>query len=1087
MRSLWKIQVFCFLCLISFVSCNFVSTNSLRQESSEDYGTLTVLTGNGSSSRTLMADKIEKADVTVSGYGMTPITKNDVEVQNGRGTFTIERIPVGKNRIITIEAKHSVGGVLSKIDGLVIRNVVDINAGKGNSATVNWASTALGNVYSNLLSGNYDISSLKADDVKALLPTGVHSSLVDSAAIAKDIIDGNKTAKKPDEYKLNSSSVTFSASLENENIEKNSFYACITDPLSQKIELTGSSQTISDVSPGSWNFYITDGKGIVLYSEKVTVASGGSLSVNGGNPIVLKTLSSAKIGEKHPELGKYSVVSGAGTDAKTGSSISGGNATFVLYSRNAEKVLLEIYSKAYGESEPELDYWMTKDSQNYWRVTVKGLPENTLYAFRCWGPNWTYDESWKRGGSRAGFKSDCDSSGNRFNPNKVLFDPYAKEISHDKSNPLALKSDGRQHGGNIYSTGATTYEPLNKPHREVDTAFCAPKSVLIVNSDKNYGTKPAIPAQDASIYEAHARGITKHPSAAKLGDILKSVSGDKISGFENVQNVPSNLLGTYAGAAYIAPYLKALGINTIELLPVHESDNDANPDDEPGGNYWAYMTYGYFAPDRRYSSDKSLGGPTREFKQMVKAFHDNGMEVYLDVVYNHSGEGGTYNGATDNFAQAELTFMRGIDNSTYYSLVKDNAGSYWQTTGCGNNLQCDNPIVRKLILDSLEYWIDDMGVDGFRFDLATVLGRVNDGNGNWNYNENAQTLKDIVDLGNRKNVEMIAESWDTGAGSYQVGNFPNGWGGWNGRFRDSIRGYVNTGNKGSFNDFLYGDQDNFLREGGPHKSINFVVAHDGFTLADLVSYAGKGNETNGQAWPFGPSDGGSSDYNSLSFVDYTNENTKTASKRQAARNYIAIQMMSRGVPMIVWGDEFSRTQNGNNNPYNVDSVATWSNYNMINTSSPHIVPTGGGGAYHNNFGTFNNDKNVNGNFAFMQYMLNLRANEPALRQKDYDSVKYEYYTNTTNDYDMVRIRGSSVSGGSDYLLLMNMRAEEKYFNIPASGVGNKWVLIADTQNYYENSFNCWSEAESPFIHNQYEYNNYGVKPWSVVIFKQVKQ
>lgn len=801
-------------------------------------------------------------------------------------------------------------------------------------------------------------------------------------------------------------------------------------------------------------------------------------------------LSSKALGERHPSSGDFSVVSNAGADAKTGSSISGGNATFVLYSKNAEKVLLEIYSKAYGESEPELDYWMTKDSKDYWRVTVKGLPENTLYAFRCWGPNWTYDENWKRGGSSAGFKSDCDSSGNRFNPNKVLFDPYAKEISHDKSNPLALKSDGKQHYGNIYSTGSTTYLPLNKPHREVDTAFCAPKSVLIVNSDKNYGTKPAIPAQDASIYEAHARGITKHPSAAKLGDILKSVSTDKISGFENVQNVPVELLGTYAGAAYIAPYLKALGINTIEFLPVHESDNDGNPADQPGGNYWAYMTYGFFAPDRRYSSDKSLGGPTREFKEMVKTFHDNGMEVYLDVVYNHSGEGGTYNGVADQFAQAELTFMRGIDNSTYYSLVQGTPGSYWETTGCGNNLQCDNPIVRKLILDSLEYWIDDMGVDGFRFDLATVLGREKDSNGNWNINNNAQTLKDIIDLGNQKNVEMIAESWDTGAGSYKVGEFPNGWGGWNGRYRDSIRGYVNTGNRtarddGNVNDFINGDYKYFLNEGGPHKSINFVVAHDGFTLADLVSYEGKGNAQNGQAWPFGPSDGGSSDHNSLGFGH------DPKMKRQAARNYIAIQMMSRGVPMIVWGDEFSRTQNGNNNPYNVDSVATWSNYNMINTSSPHNITTGGDGAYHNNFGTFANSSNTNGNFAFMQYMLNLRANEPALRQTDY-SVTYEFKhengnQNLSGDGRCVwlRIKGSSVSGGSDYLVFMNMYTSKVDYAVPSPASGCKWVRLADTDSWAENDFNCWKESESSDPRTSS--GTYGVNPWSVVIFKQVRQ
>ncbi len=737
---------------------------------------------------------------------------------------------------------------------------------------------------------------------------------------------------------------------------------------------------------------------------------------------------------------------------KLGATVTSNGVQFAVYSRNATRIMLEIYDEAYGK-DAKYEYWMEKDSDDIWRVTVEGAGHGTLYAFRAWGPNWEYNENWKRGNSMEGYISNVDSNGNRFNPNKVLFDPYAKELTHDKSNPTVL---GDKNAG-MFGTGYGL--------SELDTGKYAPKSIVIDDNTET-GTQSQIPQEKAIIYEAHVRGITKHPSSASLETILSGIEG-----FDAVENIPAEYQGTYKGAGMLAPYLKALGVNTIELLPVHESDNDGNPENAPGGNYWAYMTYGYFAPDRRYSYDKSHGGPTKEFKEMVKAFHDAGMEVYLDVVFNHSGEGGTWGDDADS---AELTFMRGLDNSTYYCLTDGNK-KYWETTGCGNNLQCDNPVVRKLILDSLNYWIDEMGVDGFRFDLAPVLGR-EEFYGSWNFNQNAKTITDIAQLGYEKNIEMIAEAWDCQwPEGYQVGQFPIHWGEWNGRFRDAIRSYVGSGNWGSMGDFIYGDEANFNDQGGPQKSVNFVVAHDGFTLADLCSYDGAGNAQNSLLqWPFGPSDGGNDAKNNLSF------GTDPIDKRRAARNYIAIQMMSRGVPMIVWGDEFSRTQNGNNNPYNIDSVATWSNYNMINTKSPHTVSTGGGGSYHNNFGTFNNAENVNGNFMFMKYMLNLRAKEPALNQKDYDSVGYYY--ESPNDWKgatRVHIDGSAVSGGSDYLLMMNMTGGDVDFTIPSPETGKKWICIVDTQYYFETNFNCWNENSA------YDKNTYEVKPWSVVIFKEM--
>lgn len=756
---------------------------------------------------------------------------------------------------------------------------------------------------------------------------------------------------------------------------------------------------------------------------------------------------------------------------RLGAHADGDAATFAVYSKNAQLVLLEIYDNAYG-TDAVYQCWMEKGTDHIWRAKINGVTNGTLYAFRCWGPNWTYDPAWQRGNSGVGFVSDYDGNGNRFNPNKVLFDPYAKELSHDKSNLTAL--GGGQDAG-MFASGGDAYKGV--PRREFDTGKYAPKSVFVEDTT-SFGIKPNIAQKDALIYEAHVRGLTKHPSTANLQSILAGIEG-----FEAIQNIPNEYQGTYKGAGMMASYLKALGINTIELLPVHETDNDGNPDDSPGGNFWGYMTFGYFAPDRRYSSDKSYGGPTKEFKEMVKAFHDAGIEVYLDVVFNHSGEGGNWGANKED--TADILFFKGFDNSEYYALPASSPGSYWETSGCGNNLRCDNPIVRDFIVDSLTYWLDEMGVDGFRFDLATVLGRVENG-GNWNYVNNAQTITEIASLGNTKNAEMIAEAWDTG--TYQVGNFPDGWGEWNGRFRDTMRGYIGTGarrvgDKGDVLSYVNGDHGYFHDQGGPHKSVNFVVAHDGFTLADLCSYEGNGNAQNSTlAWPFGPSDGGNSDYNTLGF------GTAPENKRQAARNYIALQMISRGVPMIVYGDELCRTQNGNNNPYNIDSVATWNNYNMINTSSPHLVSTGGAGAYHNNFGTFGNDGNVNGNFLFMKYMLNLRKNEPALRQEDY-SVVYDFKKEdggsglTDGDRCVwIKINGSSEPNGSNYLVFSNMYTGPVNFSVPDAASGKKWVRLVDTASWAETNYNCWNASSATTITTAYEVN-----PWSIVILKEINQ
>ena len=1120
------------------------------------YGSITINTGNSESRATDVAS-ISKATVTVY-WGNKAEEKKDASVDfsgNGTGSVTINEIPVGKNRVVVVEAAENFNNIINKMAGIEISAVTDIKAGN-NNVTVNWKSTAEGNVYRKLLSSSkVNFENISRDDVQALINENVHSSLIDSDSIADDIINNSK--KSADSYVKTAGSVKFTSGSSENNVI---FQVC--DPASEKLKSISSGvNKISGVTPGTWKVFglLNDS---VIFSKSVDVASGAEvdlgtiqfktpvprledstgkqisefiygstkvylnartyddetplsdvviyyttdgtepdasstkytsagISVNIGTTLKAVAISSLlgnsnvsswtfekpSIGMQHPKTGNYSVAS-TDTTAVLGANVKGDKTSFVLYSANATKVLLEIYSKPFGDAVPLYDYWMEKDSNNYWRITLNGNLKNAIYAFRCWGPNWEYSDEWQRGGSSIGFISDCDENGNRFNPNKVVFDPYAKEITHDPSNKDALShSPSTEKPYNALSTGAD--------FRNYDSGKIAPKGYVISDST-SYGTKPGIPQKDAIIYEAHVRGITKHSSTANLSSLLSGYSQ-----FASVQDIPSEYRGTYKGASYLVPYLKALGINTIELLPVHETDNDANPDDGPGGNFWGYMTFDYFAPDRRYSYDKTPGGPTKEFKEMVKAFHDAGMEVYLDVVYNHSGEGGPWNGSKDNNAQVTVVSMRGIDNSTYYSLVPSDKSAYWETTGCGNNLQCDNPYVRGFILDSLEYWIDEMGVDGFRFDLATVLGReYSSSSSGWDYNLNAATTVKIAELGKAKNVEMIAESWDCGGNSYQVGNFPDGWAGWNGYYRDSIRAFVGNGAERaaiSYTDGIYGSLNHF---GAVEPSVNFVVAHDGFTLADLCSYSGAGNALNGTlTWPFGPSDGGNGDNNSLG------TGAEAASNRQRARNYFAMQMFSAGIPMIVYGDEFGRTQNGNNNPYNIDSVATWNNYSMVATDSPHTVRTGSDGkaecgTYTDKFGKFENTEGKNGNFDFARFVMNERLNNESLRQITGVDAPIEWYSTAgvkgwvdSGCKKAVMINGSGAKNGGTYYMMINMTGYDASFTFPSPSSGKEWTRIVDTGNWAETNCNYWEESDTSYRRDSS--STYSVGPYTVTILKQV--
>jgi glycogen operon protein len=508
--------------------------------------------------------------------------------------------------------------------------------------------------------------------------------------------------------------------------------------------------------------------------------------------------------------------------------------------------------------------WGTKIPLSDIRGRYK-LTGTIYYGYRAWGPNWPVSPSWSKG-STAGFISDVDSAGNRFNPNKLLLDPYAREISHDPETPS-------NKDGTVYASGPN--------YRNKDSGRVASKGIVLPTPSGTPAAHLTTPLKDDIIYEVHVRGLTEADSS-----------------------IPANLRGTYAGAAAKARDLQKLGIRAVEFLPLQETPNDANDVDPGSANYWGYQTLNYFAPDRRYSSDKSPGGPTREFRQMIQAFHNAGLKVYVDVVYNHTGEGYAWNSNDPN--TYNLITFRGLDNPTYYLLTSDHKFSY-DNTGVGGDYNSANPIAQDLISDSLSYWHDVLGADGFRFDLAPVLGNTcTEGCFHYDKLSPATALNRLArDL---PGVPLMAEPWAPGGNVYEVGDFPSGWSDWNDKYRDTIRKSQNklgveTVTTGDLATRLAGSSDLFQNNGRkPWNSINFVDVHDGLTLADLYSF-----NDGGESW---------------------NQNGNHAAQIQAARTGFALLMLSAGTPLFAGGDEFLRTLKGNSNPYNLDTPLNWLNYNL---------------------------------------------------------------------------------------------------------------------------------------------------------------
>ena len=551
-----------------------------------------------------------------------------------------------------------------------------------------------------------------------------------------------------------------------------------------------------------------------------------------------------------------------------GATVLNSGVNFAVFSRFATSVTLLLFDKAEHSvpiAELVLNPHLNKTG-DVWHIRVEGITEGTFYLYRVDGP---YEPK----------------KGHRFNRYKVLLDPYAKALTASYVWDLS-KSRG-------YNWNSPE---VDLSFSEYDDTMNMPKSIVISDDFDWQGDRPLnFPLRNSIIYEMHVAGLTR----------------DESSGVKNP--------GTYKGVIEMIPYFKELGITSLELLPIMEFDlysvKRVNPlTGEQLENYWGYDPISFFAPKGRYSSSGTNGNQVNEFKEMVRELHKNGIEVILDVVFNHTGEGSEL-GPTISF--------RGLDNQIYYMLSEDQR-YYMNYSGCGNTLNCNHPIVRSLIRTCLHYWVIEMHVDGFRFDLGSILGRDQDGK----LMENPPILEGIAEDPVLRNTKIIAEAWDAG-GAYQVGSFPGGrWAEWNDKFRDDVRSFW-RGDRGMVHILatrLTGSSDLYLRDGRkPFHSINFITSHDGFTMYDLVSYNQKHNEANGE----NNHDGGD---NNISYnhgeEGVSHDPQIIALRKRQAKNFMATLMLSLGTPMILGGDELLRTQGGNNNAYCQNNKVSWYDWKL---------------------------------------------------------------------------------------------------------------------------------------------------------------
>jgi isoamylase len=659
-----------------------------------------------------------------------------------------------------------------------------------------------------------------------------------------------------------------------------------------------------------------------------------------------------------------------------GATWDGKGTNFSIFSEVATRIELCLFDERGGETHLDLP----ERTALCWHGYVRGAGPGQRYGFRVHGP-------WE------------PASGHRCNPAKLLIDPYARAISgRIEWNPAVFP----------YRPGGDDLE-----RDDTDSAPYVPKSVVVDERFDWEGDQPLRrKLHETVIYEAHVKGFTRrHPY------------------------VPEEIRGTYAGLAHIGAveYLRSLGVTAVELLPIHQFVHEKHQLDKGLRNYWGYHSIGYFAPHGEYSSSGDAGGQVREFKQMVKALHAGGIEVILDVVYNHTGEGNHL---------GPMLSLKGIDNQAYYRTVEGDARFYLDYTGTGNSLNMRHPHVLMLVMDSLRYWVEEMHVDGFRFDLASTLAREL---------YDVDRLSAFFDIIHQdptlSGVKLIAEPWDIGEGGYQVGNFPVRWCEWNGKYRDAVRDYWRGegATLGEFASRFTGSADLYEDDGRkPYASVNFVTAHDGFTLRDLVSYNEKHNQANGEDNEDGESHNRS--WN-CGVEGPTDDAAVNELRSRQQRNFITTLLLSQGIPMLVGGDELGRTQQGNNNAYCQDNELSWIDWNkgdadlreftrrIIELQARHPVfrrrgwfkgqPLRGAGV--SDIAWFRPDGGEMTDEDWSQAHARAFAvflNGNALRERDED--------------------GRPVRDDS-FLLLFNAHHEPLGFTMPPESFGKTWKVVVDTK------------------------------------------
>ncbi|MAB20591.1 MAG: glycogen debranching enzyme GlgX, partial [Microbacterium sp.] len=667
-----------------------------------------------------------------------------------------------------------------------------------------------------------------------------------------------------------------------------------------------------------------------------------------------------------------------------GATFDGNGTNFALFSEGADKVELCLFDDDGTETCVEL---LDVDAF-VWHAYLPNVQPGQRYGYRVHGP---YDPA----------------NGQRYNPNKLLLDPYAKAV------------DGRvKWGQSVFSY--TFGDPDSR--NDDDSAADMMKGVVINPFFDWQGDRsPKTPLHETFIYEAHVKGLTQlHPS------------------------VPEEMRGTYAGVAHpaVIDHLQKLSVTAIELMPVHQFVNDSTLQEKGLSNYWGYNTIGFFAPHHGYASTGVNGQQVQEFKAMVRSLHEAGIEVILDVVYNHTAEG--------NHLGPTLS-MRGIDNEAYYRLEQNDKRYYTDYTGTGNSMNVGNPHSLQLIMDSLRYWVLEMHVDGFRFDLASTLAR------EFYDVDRLSTFFEMVQQDPVvSQVKLIAEPWDVGPGGYQVGNFPPQWTEWNGKYRDTVRDFWRGEPQalGEFASRLTGSSDLYERSGrAPVASINFVTAHDGFTLRDLVSYNDKHNEANGEDNRDGESHNRSYNHG----VEGPTDDPEILTLRaQQQRNFIATMMLSQGVPMLSHGDELGRTQFGNNNGYAQDNELTWIDWDAVD--QPLVEFTAALARLRKDHPTFRRTRFFDGRPVKMEEgrpipdVVWLRPDGTLMQPEDWESGFGRTIGIFLNGRGIrERDKWGEEITDRHFIVLFNAGDEPVDFKIPAPRYGPEWDVMVDTAGEWANT------------------------------------